>query len=162
MVSLHSPFVIVGLIAGVIILLFWNIGQQLTIRRLRQRQRIFLQGKDGKNLEEVIWQQQEAWQKLSKQIKRLFEINDNLTQASQKSLRKVGLVRFNPFKNLGGNQSFSIALLNDHLNGLVITSLYHENGSRIYAKTIINGESQKEFPLTEEEKKAIQIAINNR
>ena len=58
---------------------------------------------------------------------------------------------------MGGNQSFAIALLDGHNNGLVISSLYTREGTRIYAKPIIKGNSPR-HPLTEEEKKAIAKA----
>ena len=73
-------------------------------------------------------------------------------------IQKVGLLRFNPFKDVGGDQSFSLALLNGKNNGFTISSLYTREGTRIYCKAIIDGKTEK-YPLTEEEKKAIQIAI---
>ena len=146
---------------GIIILLFWAIFLQINLRKLKRNQEILFQGKKAKNLEELIMDQQTALLNLSKQSKRLFEITDHLTTASNLSLSKVGMVRFNPFKNLGGNQSFSVAFLNNHLNGLVITSIYHEDNSRFYCKTIIGGKSHKKYPLTAEEQQAISIAAGN-
>jgi hypothetical protein len=68
--------------------------------------------------------------------------------------------RFNPFKEVGGDQSFSVALLNGKNNGLVISSLYTREGTRIYAKAITNGLSEK-HPLTEEEEEIIKLANLN-
>lgn len=155
-------FIALTILAGISILLFfWNIFQQFSLRKIKKKQAILFGGKDAKDLEKIILTQQQALAKLDKQSEQLFGITAKLTASSQIGLSKVGMVRFNPFKNLGGNQSFSIAFLNHHLNGLVITSIYNEGGSRFYSKTILNGKSQKEFPLTEEEKHAIQIAISN-
>ncbi len=134
------------------------IWQQITLHKLKKKQSILFQGKTAKNLETIILKHQDAIIDLSKQTKRLFEITNDLNILANTGLNKVGMIRFNPFKNLGGNQSFSIAFLNSHLNGLVITSIYHEGGSRFYSKTITAGKSQKEFPLTEEEQKAIALA----
>jgi hypothetical protein len=69
------------------------------------------------------------------------------------------VLRYNPFDNVGGDQSFSIALLDANNNGFVITSLYAREGTRVFAKPIKNGES--EFPLSEEEKEAINRAISS-
>ncbi|MDQ7029441.1 MAG: DUF4446 family protein [Ardenticatenia bacterium] len=69
---------------------------------------------------------------------------------------RVGVVRFNPFQETGGDQSFSIALLDDHGNGVVITSLYTRDGTRIYAKPLEQGQSP--YPLMDEEKEAIARA----
>jgi hypothetical protein len=71
----------------------------------------------------------------------------------------VGLVRFNPFGEVGGDQSFSIALLDSDHNGFVITSHYAREASRIYAKPVKNGKST--YALSEEEKGAIKEAINS-
>lgn len=76
---------------------------------------------------------------------------------SLKSIHKIGLLRFNPFREIGGDQSFSLALLDDENSGAIISSLYSREGVRIYAKSIQKGQTAK-YPLTEEEKHAISIA----
>jgi hypothetical protein len=58
---------------------------------------------------------------------------------------------------VGGDQSFAIALLDGDDNGLTLSSLYTREGTRIYSKSIVAGKSEK-YPLTEEEKQAIEIA----
>jgi hypothetical protein len=143
-------------------LFIWTIFQQFSLRKIKKSQKILFQGKTAKNLEDVIMMHQKNLTNLNKQSKRLFELTDGLTTLSNTGLSKVGMVRFNPFKNLGGNQSFSIAFLNSHLNGLVISSIFSNDGSRFYSKTIANGKSQKQYPLTEEEKQAIVIAIGKK
>jgi hypothetical protein len=75
----------------------------------------------------------------------------------QKSIHKVGIIRFNPFKDIGGDQSFALALLDGKNSGIVISSLHTREGTRIYSKPIIKGESEK-YTLTEEEKQAIKTA----
>jgi len=67
------------------------------------------------------------------------------------------MVRYNPFSGVGSNQSFSVALLNEYNDGIVITSLYAKETSRVYAKPIRGGGS--EYTLSEEEKKALAEAI---
>ncbi len=95
---------------------------------------------------------------MEKRINKLSADLDIVRAMVELSLQKVGLVRFNPFKDMGGDQSFSIALLDSKNNGLAISSLYLKEGNRIYTKPIKNGES--EYSLSEEEKKAVQRAIN--
>ncbi|MFH1840926.1 MAG: DUF4446 family protein [Candidatus Shapirobacteria bacterium] len=73
------------------------------------------------------------------------------------NLQKIGLVRFNPFSGTGGDQSFSLALMDGTDNGVVITSLHHRESTRLYAKQIAAGKSVT-HELSEEEKKAIKIA----
>jgi len=74
------------------------------------------------------------------------------------SIQKVGLIRYNPFSEVGGNQSFSLALLDAQDNGVVITSLYNREGNRVYSKPIEQGQSS--YPLSAEEIKAIELAKN--
>jgi hypothetical protein len=144
------------------LLLFWNFWQQFSLRKIKQKQALLFQGKKAKNLEEIILEQQKNLINLSKQSKRLFEITDTLTSASNMGLSKVGMVRFNPFKNLGGNQSFAVAFLNNYSNGLIISSIYSGEGSRFYAKTILKGKSLPQYPLTKEEQEAINIATGKK
>lgn len=72
-------------------------------------------------------------------------------------IQRIGLVRFNPFKDTGGDQSFVLAILDGRNNGLVISSLHGRTGNRWYAKTVVEGKG-KEHDLSEEEEKAIKQA----
>jgi hypothetical protein len=81
---------------------------------------------------------------------------ESLKKDNKFSLQKIGVVRFNPFKGVGGDQSFSIAILDAHDSGVVMTSLYTREENRIYGKPVKGGRS--EYSLSEEEKKAIEIA----
>ncbi len=148
------------LIYIIILLIFWNIWQQIKLFSIQKKQTILFQGESAKNLEEIILIQKNQIENLEEEVRKLINSNQELIELSNTNLSKVGMVRFNPFKNLGGNQSFSIAFLNNHLNGLVISSIYSGEISRFYAKTILQGKSIPQQPLTKEEEKAIEIAIH--
>jgi hypothetical protein len=66
------------------------------------------------------------------------------------------VVRFNPFKDTGSDQSFALALMDFADNGLAISSLFTRDGTRVYSKPIEKGKSK--YPLSEEEKRAIEQA----
>ena len=68
----------------------------------------------------------------------------------------VGMVRYNPFRDTGGDQSFSVAWLNEQQDGLVLSSLYSRQETRLYAKPVQGGAST--YTLTEEEQRALQAA----
>ncbi len=70
-------------------------------------------------------------------------------------VQKIGVTRYNPFSDIGGDQSFSIAVLDKNNDGFVITSLYAREGNRVYAKPIKN--SISEYTLSQEEEKAIKL-----
>ena len=71
-------------------------------------------------------------------------------------VQKIGLVRYNAFKDVGSDLSFAIALLDRNNNGVVLNGLYGSESSNIYAKPIKNGESK--YILSQEERDAIEIA----
>lgn len=81
-----------------------------------------------------------------------------ISKKMQKSIQKIGFVRYNPFgkNDTGGNQSFSIALLDKDDSGFVITSMHAREGTRVYAKPISGGESTN--TLSDEEAAAIKKA----
>ena len=108
------------------------------------------QAKEPKNLKQVLSQFKDLKEGFKKISNKLEELKKN----NKFSIQKIGIVRFNPFKESGGDQSFSIALLDGNKDGVVITSLYGREGNRIFAKPIKKGKS--EYLLTEEEKKAIE------
>ena len=68
----------------------------------------------------------------------------------------MGLVRYNPFEETGGNQSFALALLDADEDGFIISSLHARAGTRVYAKALTGGRS--EGALSEEEAEALMLA----
>lgn len=85
------------------------------------------------------------------------KLNDQIKKIEKEEelhVQKVGLVRFNPFSDTGGDQSFILALLNKNNTGVLISSLHARSTTRWYAKRIINGKS-KDVQLSKEEEKAI-------
>lgn len=75
--------------------------------------------------------------------------------SSRFHIQKIGLVRFNPFERMGGEQSFIVALLDKEENGLTLNFIYTKEGLRVYTKKIKNGKGEG-YDLSEEEKKAIE------
>ena len=73
---------------------------------------------------------------------------------------KMGLTRYNPFEDLGGDQSFILCLLDQHNSGVIITSLHNRDLTRVYAKPIKNGEGEN-FSLSKDEKSAILKTIKS-
>ena len=82
---------------------------------------------------------------------------DTIEKEGVLHIQKIGLIRFNPFKDTGGDQSFIMALLDHNDTGVVISSLYSRSGTRWYAKQIVRGKG-KDHELSDEENKAIKQA----
>lgn len=137
--------------------LFFSVAAFLQTRTFHKKLQSFLAGKKGADLEEIILKQAQELKNMDKEIHELYEISNKINQLANRSLHKVGVVRFNPFKDIGGDQSFAISLLDGKNCGLILSSLHTREGTRVYTKPIIQGESAK-YPLTEEEKQAIKIA----
>jgi hypothetical protein len=74
-------------------------------------------------------------------------------------IQKLGLLRYNPFTDVGGDQSFALSLLDGNNNGVVVTSLHGRDQTRWYGKKVVNGEGA-EHQLSEEEKKVIKESQN--
>ena len=81
---------------------------------------------------------------------------DIIEEDSKRHIQRVGLIRFNPFKELGGDHSFSLAILDKENSGIIITSLHTRDRTRVYMKDINKGQSSSE--LSAEEKKALDQA----
>lgn len=141
-----------------LILTSWNISLQIQFKKFKHRNQELFSGNEVKNLEELLLAQAKNLKILDKDIQELYGISNQINALSFRGFHKFGLVRFNPFKDVGGDQSFSIAILNGKNNGFTLSSLFTREGARIYSKAITGGESEK-YPLTEEEKEALQIAM---
>ncbi len=110
-----------------------------------------------KDLKSILLSQKRRDDKLDEEIKEALEKIKNLENTSLSAFQKIGVVRFNPFSNLGGNQSFVIALLDNENNGFLISSLFVKDGNRVYAKIINQGKS--DYPLSKEEVEALSCAM---
>ena len=75
----------------------------------------------------------------------------------KRAFSRVGLVRYNPFEDTGGNQSFALALLDEHGDGFVVSSLHTRNLTRVYAKGIKGGRS--DAGVSDEEAEALRQAM---
>lgn len=109
--------------------------------------------KEPKNFQEVLFR----FEELEENFKKLAQELKDIKKKNKFSIQKVGIVRFNPFSGVGGDQSFSAALLDGNKNGIIITSLYSREDNRVYGKPIENGKSK--YSLSKDERKAIRKAI---
>lgn len=145
------------LIVVVVIFLFWNVFLEMRLKRERERTTGFFKGKKAEDLEEIISEILKKQRNTEDKIKEILERIIKLDKVALCSIQKVGIVRFNPFQETGGNQSFSLVLLNQKDDGVVVSSYHSKEGTRIYTKPIRNGDSK--FPLSKEEERAIKKAI---
>ena len=143
-------------ITAIVILIIWNIILSYRFWQIRRKLKTFFNGKKASDLEGVLFEEIRRLKKAEDGIKKLLEFSKELEKTTKKSIQKVSIIRFNPFKETGGDQSFVIALLDSQDNGLVISSLYTREGTRIYSKSIENGQSK--YSLSKEELEALKKA----
>lgn len=126
------------------------------IGRLSARLAALTRGSDARSLEAIL----EAHLTRVHEVVRDLDAVEARTALLERDLKlafsRVGLVRFNPFEDTGGNQSFALALLDAHLDGFVVSSLHARNMTRVYAKAVAGGKS--EASLSDEEAQALRIA----
>jgi hypothetical protein len=148
------------ILGGAVLLLFltiWVLILSLKLNRLmRLLNRLVPEGSESsldRLLEQLLIKQEENRTLLASVETRLEKLHSLL----QGCLQRVGLVRFDAFDDISGQQSFSVALLDNQGNGVVITSLFGRTESRCYAKPVIQGSSPHR--LSEEEMAAIRQAM---
>jgi len=134
----------------------WNILLSLKFWSIKKKLKTFFNGKKASDLEGVLFEEIKRLKKAESNIKDLFESSKILKKISDKSIQKVSVIRFNPFKETGGDQSFAIAMLDAKDNGLVLSSLFTREGTRTYTKPIESGKSK--YPLSKEEIKVLSKA----
>lgn len=147
---------VVGLIAVVVALATASVLLARRTRRLDARLQGITRGSDGRSLEAILDAHLEKVFDLSRELTDVAARTAILEAAQRRSFQRVGLVRYNPFEETGGNQSFALALLDAAGDGWVLSSLHARESTRVYAKAISRGRS--EAGLSAEETAAIAQA----
>jgi hypothetical protein len=130
--------------------------QAVQINRLRERLDSLTRGSDGQSLEAVFDAHLETVHQVGRDLDELTARTAVLESSARHHFARMGLVRFNPFPDTGGNQSFALALLDESEEGFVVSSLHSRTGTRIYAKAIVGGKA--DTSLSTEETEAMGLA----
>lgn len=125
--------------------------------KLARRHAQLMRGVDGKDLEAILNLYLDNVEGVIDSMKNVEMNYNRLSTQIQTCIQKVGIIRYNAFDNVGSNQSYSIALLDNENNGIVLTGLFGRDSSTTYAKPIKQGKSS--HPLSEEEKEVILMAM---
>lgn len=140
------------LLFSALLLLFFQ------VRRMKKDLASLFSGQKGSDLETIILKQKDSITELDREVQELYDVAERLYLLGTESLHKVEILRFNPFKEVGGNHSFTVALLDGKNTGFVLSSLHTREGTRVYAKPVENGAEKKDYPFTAEEKQVIATA----
>ncbi len=154
--DLYSAEVFLSLVVVCLALMVACIIFLKTAAALKKRYRALVMGREGVNIEELL---NRYGGMISEGLEKQKSFELRLTEVEQQlklSVSGVGLVRFNAFQETGSDLSFSLALLDRHENGVVLTSIFGREDSRCYGKPIREGRST--YILSEEETKALTEA----
>ncbi len=125
----------------------------------RQKQRLnrFFSTNGDSGLENNLQATLKNLETTDKTLKELQKTQQTLTSTLELAAQKVSIVRFNPFQDTGGDQSFAIAILDGQNSGLILTSIHGRQGTRVYVKPVDLGKSR--YTLSTEEKQVLKQAI---
>src|SRR5436190_10300867 len=144
-------------LVGLGIALLWIAALTLQFFKLKKHYDTLTSGVNKKTLEGVLTNIVRDLHEAKKGIVQLSDRCDTIEKEQLFHIQKIGLLRFNPFKDTGGDQSFIMALLDARDTGVVITALYSRSGTRWYAKRVVEGKGA-EHELSDDEKKALKMA----
>jgi len=160
-VATHLGVIGLVLIIGCVVVLLLVLMLYIQSRRialLSERLDYLTQGADGESLEVILDSHIDTVLRVAHDLDEVQARTAMLEGSARLHFSRLGLVRFNPFDDTGGNQSFAMALLDANNDGFIISSLHSRTGTRIYAKAIFEGIC--ESPLSSEEEKAVGIAVS--
>lgn len=144
----------------ILILAILNISNSMKINKLKKKLMKFMNGLSGVNIENVL---EDCLDKVNFVIDKNKELEYNINSIERNMyycIQKVGVVRYNAFDNVGSDLSYSVALLDNNDDGLVVSGLYSRDSSATFAKPVNGGKSR--YALSAEEIKAIDVAKKTR
>lgn len=153
-----DTFLIIMLVISIlsIILLIFN---YLKLSKIKYEYSKFMKKLgNGNNIDENLKAYMDRVEKVEAINKEIIQYCERLDNTVDTCIQKVGMVRYNAFKDVGSNLSFTLALLDNKNNGVVLNGIYSRDNSNVYAKPLKGGKS--EYVLSDEEKEAIEKAIN--
>ena len=150
--SLAAPIALVAaVVLAVLVAVLWRRSSALAARF-----DAITRGETGQSLEAVLDAHIDKVYTVAREVDTLAGRTATLEAAERKALARVGLVRFNPFEDTGGNQSFALAVMDANNDGWIVSSLHTRTATRVYAKGITGG--KPEAQLSTEETEALRQA----
>ena len=115
---------------------------------------------DGKSIEEDLENYMYRVERVEKQHGEIMNNINTISKDLEKCVKKIGIVRYNAFDDVGSDLSFTLAMLDEANDGIVLNGIYSRDTSNIFAKPVEKGKSK--YTLSEEEKQAINKAIESK
>ena len=154
--GIDAAYILIGMAAVLLILLILIIVTLCKLKKLNRKFDRFMRGKDAESLEDTILSCIEKNEQIDQMNQLLREDIIGLRKNQRITYQKMGMVKYNAFREMSGDLSYALALLDQEENGFIINSVYAKEGGYSYIKEIIKGESS--ILLSEEEKAALEKA----
>lgn len=155
--NLDIGFVFIGMAVIVLILIILYIIQIIQTGKLRKRMDKFMLGRDATSLEKDIIGLYEDNKFLRINVDKNKKDIRTLYKNMESAYQKMGIIKYDAFRQMGGQLSFCLALLNENNDGFILNSVHSSDGCYSYTKEIKNGECA--ISLGEEEKQALEMAM---
>ena len=150
-------YLIIGLAVLTLVLMILTLVCFTQYRKLYRRYDLFMRGKDAETLEDIILDLMDEAAVRQVSDKESRDQLKSLTRQVRASYQKIGIVKYNAFKGMGGNLSFVIALLDDNNSGYILNSVHSREGCYLYMKDVEKGST--DVLLGAEEKEALERAL---
>ena len=150
-------YLIIGLAVLTLVLMILTLVCFTQYRKLYRRYDLFMRGKDAETLEDIILDLMDEPAVRQVSDKESRDQLKSLTRQVRASYQKIGIVKYNAFKGMGGNLSFVIALLDDNNSGFILNSVHSREGCYLYMKDVEKGST--DVLLGAEEKEALERAL---
>lgn len=154
--GIDAAYILIGMAAVLLILLILIIVALCKLKKLNRKFDRFMRGKDAESLEDTILSCIEKNEQIDQMNQLLREDIIGLRKNQRITYQKMGMVKYNAFREMSGDLSYALALLDQEENGFIINSVYAKEGGYSYIKEIVKGESS--ILLSEEEKAALEKA----
>lgn len=130
----------------------------LSIRIYTKYEKLLNKLGEGKDFSKMLSNYISQVNDLNKRDDQIIEFCNNINKELSQCIRKIGICRYNAFGNTKNELSFAIALLDRENNGIIINSIYGQDNSNVYSKSVIKGKTK--YKISEEEEEALNKAIN--
>ena len=155
--GLDIGYILVGIVAVILILLILLIVLLVKYTKIKKRYDKFMRGKNASSLEDDMHGLFEDMKLLKANADKNKKDIRVLYKNMEKTFQKLGIVKYDAFNQMGGQLSFSLALLDENDNGFILNSVHSSEGCYSYTKQIKNGKSA--ISLGAEEEQALNIAM---
>ena len=154
--GIDTAYILIGILVLLLVFMILTIISLCKLKKLHRQLDRFLRGKDAESLEDTILSCIEKTGKVDKMNQVLREDIGALRKNQRITYQKMGMVKYNAFREMSGDLSYTLALLDQQDNGFLINSVYAKEGGYSYIKEVSGGECSIE--LSEEERKALNQA----